>query len=81
MPVFPCVYHRYWYRLRTHAEMTLAITLLSLCAVWCCRAALCDLEPHFVDAGLPTAGGVQAREFKTGSVSGFAKLQQANSQA
>ena len=46
-----------------------------LCCV-VCSAALSNLEPHFVEAGLPTTGGVQAREFKTGSVSGYAKIRE-----
>ena len=39
------------------------------------RSTVEALLPHFVEAGLPTSGGVQARAFKTGSVSGFANIQ------
>ena len=48
--------------------------MCDLTLAWRRSASLLELEPHFAAAGLPTTGGVQAREFKTGSVSGYAKM-------
>ena len=42
------------------------------------RDVVSDLAPQFLDAGLPTDGGVLARQFKSGSVSGYAKIRRDN---